>query len=87
MAYMREALKDVLETPLEMPEGITTVRIDPKTGKRARAGQKDAIFEVFRVENAPQEQAPSVATATDLEADQTGDTPAAGSSAPEEDPF
>jgi len=87
MDYMREALKDVPETPLEMPAGITTVRIDPKTGKRARAGQKDAIFEVFRVENAPQEQAPSVTTTTDLEVGRTGDATTADGSTPEEDPF
>ncbi|OQX36068.1 MAG: hypothetical protein B0D84_01795, partial [Candidatus Sedimenticola endophacoides] len=31
------------------------VRIDPATGKRAPISQKDAIFEVFRADNAPQE--------------------------------
>ena len=52
--YMKEALKDVAEQPLVMPPGIMTVRIDPVTGKRARADQKGAIFEVFRTENAPE---------------------------------
>ena len=40
IAYMKEALKDVPEQPLVMPPGIVTVRIDPTTGKRARADQK-----------------------------------------------
>lgn len=53
--YMEEALKGVAEQPLVMPPGIVTVRIDPTTGKRASADQKDAIFEVFRTENAPEE--------------------------------
>lgn len=54
IAYMKEALKDVAEQPLVMPPGIVTVRIDPTTGKRAGSDQKDAIFEVFRAENAPE---------------------------------
>ncbi len=85
MAYMGEALKGVEEIPLEMPEGITMVRIDPKTGKLARTGQKDAIFEVFRVENVPQEQSPPAAPAA-------GATTTPGETAPAtddagEDPF
>ncbi|MCB1867044.1 MAG: penicillin-binding protein 1A [Gammaproteobacteria bacterium] len=54
IAYMKEALKGVPEQPLVMPPGIMTVRIDPTTGKRASADQKDAIFEVFRSENTPE---------------------------------
>ena len=51
--FMREALKDIPETNLSQPEGIVTIKIDPETGKAARPGDKDAIFEVFRKENAP----------------------------------
>ncbi|WP_241085352.1 penicillin-binding protein 1A [Candidatus Vondammii sp. HM_W22] len=53
ISYMQEALKGVEEAPLRMPPGMVTVRIDPKTGKRASVNQDDAIFEVFRSENAP----------------------------------
>ncbi|MCW8847188.1 MAG: penicillin-binding protein 1A [Sedimenticola sp.] len=52
--FMRFALKDVPEQPLKLPPGMVTVRIDPKTGKRASVDQEDAIFEVFRTENAPE---------------------------------
>ncbi len=55
--FMRTALKDVPEHPLQMPPGMVTVRIDPRTGQRAGADQKDAIFEVFRAANAPEEPA------------------------------
>lgn len=54
--FMKVALKDVPEHPLQMPPGMVTVRIDPRTGRRAGADQKDAIFEVFRAANAPEEQ-------------------------------
>ncbi|MCF6354664.1 MAG: penicillin-binding protein 1A [Candidatus Polarisedimenticolaceae bacterium] len=57
--FMKVALKDVPEHPLQMPPGMVTVRIDPRTGKRAGADQKEAIFEVFRAANAPEEQATS----------------------------
>jgi penicillin-binding protein 1A len=57
--FMRIALKDAPESPLKIPEGMVTVRIDPKTGKRARIDQ-DGIFEVFRKENAPEESAPQI---------------------------
>jgi len=53
--YMSVALKDMPEHPLEIPPGMITVRIDPKTGKRAGVDQKNAIFEVFRAANAPKE--------------------------------
>lgn len=53
--FMGQALDGVPEHHLGMPEGMITVRIDPATGKRAPISQKDAIFEVFRADNAPQE--------------------------------
>ncbi len=59
ISYMEEALQGVEEKPLRMPPGMVTVRIDPNTGKRASAGQADAIFEVFRAEHAPGEVAES----------------------------
>lgn len=53
--FMQTALKDIPEQPLKVPTGMVTVRIDPRTGMRASVDQKDAIFEVFRSENAPKE--------------------------------
>jgi penicillin-binding protein 1A len=53
--FMGSALKDIPEQPLKVPTGMVTVRIDPQTGKRASVDQPDAIFEVFRSENAPKE--------------------------------
>lgn len=55
ITYMREALKDVPETPLVQPPGIVTVRIDPETGLRANAGLEGAIFESFRTEHVPKQ--------------------------------
>jgi len=51
--YMGEALKNTPETTRTQPPGIVTVRIDPETGERARAGDPDAIFEIFREEQTP----------------------------------
>ncbi|WP_303416172.1 penicillin-binding protein 1A [Neptuniibacter sp. 1_MG-2023] len=51
--FMREALKDTPENPPTPPEGIVSVKIDPKSGKRAYPGQSDAIYEFFRKENVP----------------------------------
>jgi len=58
--FMRTALKDRPETPLEQPEGLITVRIDPKTGLLAAPKQKNAIFETFRTEYAPQRRAADI---------------------------
>ncbi len=55
--FMSAALDGVPEQPRTTPEGIVTIRIDPQTGKRASPDQSDAIFEVFREENVPQEEA------------------------------
>ena len=74
--YMEEALNGVDEKPLKMPPGIVTVRIDPKTGKRAAAGQADAIFEIFRSENAPSD------VARDTHQDRTGTGETGGTGSP-----
>ncbi|MDH5435593.1 MAG: penicillin-binding transpeptidase domain-containing protein, partial [Gammaproteobacteria bacterium] len=51
--YMREALKDVSEKPLERPEGLVSVKVDPDTGLLAVPGSSNAIFETFRTEYVP----------------------------------
>ena len=58
--FMRTALKGRPETELEQPEGMITVRIDPKTGLLAPPSQNDAIFEIFRRDHVPQRQAPDI---------------------------
>jgi penicillin-binding protein 1A len=64
IAYMREALDGVPEHNLQVPPGIVTIRIDPRTGERASAEQQDAIFEVFRTANAPKQRSSTTATTT-----------------------
>ncbi|WP_315853556.1 penicillin-binding protein 1A [Marinobacterium arenosum] len=51
--FMRVALDGAPENAPVPPDGIVTVKIDPKTGLLAYPGQEDAIFEVFREDNAP----------------------------------
>lgn len=57
--YMRVALKNRPEVLFKQPEGIVTVKIDPKTGLLARPGQKNAIFEIFRSEFVPTQETPN----------------------------
>ncbi len=51
--FMEPILASIPENPLPQPEGIISVRIDPKTGLLAPSSQNDAIFEYFREENVP----------------------------------
>ncbi len=57
--YMRDALQGVPEPELVQPEGLVSVKIDPETGMLASVGQPNAIFETFREENVPTQQAQS----------------------------
>ncbi len=54
IAYMTAALKDSPQLERPMPPDIVTVKIDPQTGQLASAGQRNAIFEIFKKENVPQ---------------------------------
>jgi penicillin-binding protein 1A len=56
MDVMRVALEGKPQVDLPQPPGIISVRIDPETGMLARANQANAIFEIFRAEDAPQRQ-------------------------------
>lgn len=62
--FMEKALEGRLETPLSEPPGMVTVRIDPETGLLAGAKQRDAIFETFRIERAPQQRTPDIDDST-----------------------
>ena len=51
--YMEVALEGEPPAFMPQPNGIVSIRIDPETGERARPSQSDAIFELFREEDAP----------------------------------
>lgn len=51
--YMRAALEGTPEALPEVPVDLVHLKIDPKTGLRAAAGQPDAVFEYFRSEYVP----------------------------------
>ena len=53
MEYMSTALKGRPQITRLQPDGLVTVRINPSTGEAARPTDKSAIFETFRIENAP----------------------------------
>jgi len=52
--YMRVALKDVPQERLPRPAGLVEVRIDPQTGRLARAGAGNAIFETVQQDHVPE---------------------------------
>jgi penicillin-binding protein 1A len=53
MEYMRTALEGKVENTLEAPEGIVTMRIDPKTGLLVDQDSDQGIEETFREEYIP----------------------------------
>jgi penicillin-binding protein 1A len=55
--FMRVALDGMPENLQEQPEGLVTIRIDAKTGKRADSNTTKSLFELFREENAPRQKA------------------------------
>lgn len=56
LEYMKVALDGRPENLEEQPEGLVSIRIDTKTGKRADQDSIDSRFEIFRVEYAPEEK-------------------------------
>ena len=56
--FMRTALKDTPETPLEVPEGIVKAFINPETGLLTPETNKAGIWEFFQAELAPTSFAP-----------------------------
>lgn len=55
--YMRVALDGMPAKNMPKPRGIVRVRIDPESGERAAPGQENAITEIFRAENVPEQTA------------------------------
>ena len=50
---MGTALAGKPQKQLKRPKGLVTVKISAETGELATDQDKDAIFEIFRAENAP----------------------------------
>ena len=55
LEYMQTALTGLPETKLPQPDGLVILKISPETGKLARPDDPNAIFEIFRKEQAPQQ--------------------------------
>lgn len=53
ISYMGKALKNRPVVNRPRPPGLVTTRINPRTGLRARAGEPEAMFEIFREEYLP----------------------------------
>ena len=54
--FMKTALNNTPQIPLELPENVVSVRINPKTGLLAPSQDTTAIEEYFREEEIPSEQ-------------------------------
>jgi len=65
--YMGNALKGSPDLPSAQPDGLVTLRIDPETGLAAAPGQKNAIFETFREQYAPERKIQQEQSNTDEE--------------------
>ena len=63
--FMGTALQNQPNHILAEPAGIVTVRIDPKTGLLAGSQQTNAIYEIFRKENVPNQAAPNITNAAE----------------------
>ncbi len=63
--FMQKALEGQPENLLEQPDGLVTIRIDAATGKRADLETRKSLFEIFRIENAPEEVNVVQSTTTD----------------------
>jgi penicillin-binding protein 1A len=73
IAFMRAALAGTPPSEMEQPDGLVSVRIDPKTGLLAPPSQKHAIFEIFRQDHVPQRQAPDIDESVPTQDSKPGD--------------
>lgn len=55
--FMEAALVGIPDQPAPQPDGLISIRIDPKTSLLAYPGQKNAIFEIFPEDHVPTETA------------------------------
>lgn len=61
MEFMHEALKGKPDKPLDQPQGIVSIKIDPLTGKRAAANDPVAQFEYFMTPYVPDDDSKTAA--------------------------
>jgi penicillin-binding protein 1A len=52
--YMSEALADMPERTMARPDGLVDRLVEKTTGRPARPGEPNTVFEYFRAENAPE---------------------------------
>jgi penicillin-binding protein 1A len=76
--YMKTVLAGTPERMMERPDGLVDRLIEKKTGRSARPGQANTMFEVFMEENAPsatqERQQPEITrNTTDTTSDTTRD--------------
>ncbi len=64
--FMRSALPEEEDQTAAQPPGLVSVRINPRTGLRAKATDPNAVFEIFREEYVPPD-APDLVHAQDKE--------------------
>ncbi|OBS08214.1 transpeptidase-transglycosylase [Acidihalobacter prosperus] len=65
MGFMGAALAGKPEATMPQPQGIVTVKIDPKTGLLASPGEADAIFETFREGHLPKPDTPAAVSGSE----------------------
>ncbi|MFT6092752.1 MAG: penicillin-binding protein 1A, partial [Pseudohongiellaceae bacterium] len=58
--FMQQALKGMPERIMNRPDGLVDQLINIETGEPATPGDLNAVFEVFRLENAPNTGAPNL---------------------------
>ena len=58
--FMMEALKNQADIPFRVPEGVRMVRVNFETGKPAKVGDKNVIWEAFRKETDLQAETPII---------------------------
>ena len=69
--YMSEALSKMEETTMSRPEGLVDRLVEKTTGRLARPGEPNTMFEYFRVENAAElPESPPPGTNTNREDDE-----------------
>jgi penicillin-binding protein 1A len=73
--FMRIALKDTPETPLEAPEGIVKAYISPWTGLLTEPTNKGGMWEFFQADHVPTRFTPQSTGASATDADQADEKP------------
>ena len=75
--FMSEALKNKTAIPFRIPPGIRLVRINAKTGKQARPGDRQVILEAFKPGTVPSGSS-KVLEGQSLTSEESGDQPTTG---------